>query len=455
MARRRTSKDVILSLVADDDQVLIDMSAMELAAEEIKADIGRRSIEQMVAMLPPENTRPKSCPRCGQNARLRAAAREREVRTLSGVVRVVRNYHYCEACKHGFYPRDRMLGLPEDGELTAEMEKRVVDFALNDTDASAAKRFSMHYGQSVSSNLMRRASERVGTRLEACAPNALAQAFTPEPARPAKVLTVATDGGHLSVRGRGAWRECKLAVVVRDDHHAVGSASERGQISQARYTGVLGDQTEFRVLVAAELKAARAARVGQVVWLGDGAPGNWTLASSLCPEATQILDWFHAIENAMRPVSTVLDEGDVALRTLWKRRIEELLATEKIGVLVGELMDCLDVVTRRDQTCAINDVIRYIRNNERRMQYATFRAKGFAIGSGVVESAHKHVIQIRMKRAGQHWGLPRGRRMVRLRAAYQTAGHDRWHDALTRVYRERRLTAPKPQAPARRRASNY
>jgi len=384
---------------------------------------------------------------------LRAAARERDVRTLSGFVRVVRNDHYCEACKHGFYPRDWMLGLPEEGELTEEMEKRVVDFALNDTDVNAAKRFSMHYGQRVSSNLMRRASERVGARLEACAPQALALAFTPERTRATKVLTIATDGAHLSVRGKGAWRETKLAVVYRDDHHVKPDGKTRGQISQARYTGVLGEQSEFRALVDAELRAARADRVENVVWLGDGAHGNWTLANSLCPKATQILDWYHAVENAMRPATTVFDETDTALRSLWKARIETLLATEQIATLVGELMDCLDVVTRREQVTALNDLIRYVRNNERRMHYATYRAKGFAIGSGVVESAHKHVIQIRMKRAGQHWGLPRGRRMVRLRAAYQTAGHERWHDALMQVYRARRPLVARPEQ--RRRASNY
>jgi hypothetical protein len=35
-------------------------------------------------------------------------------------------------CQHGFYPVDRLLDLPEEGELTSEMEKRVLDFAVND-----------------------------------------------------------------------------------------------------------------------------------------------------------------------------------------------------------------------------------------------------------------------------------------------------------------------------------
>jgi hypothetical protein len=73
------------------------------------------------------------------------------------------------------------------------------------------------------------------------------------------------------------------------------------------------------------------------------------------------------------------------------------------------------------------------------------------IGSGIVESAHKHVLQVRMKQAGQRWSILRGRRMVQLRAAYRTAGPRRFHRAIRDALRapaapERR---PLPNAPRR------
>ena len=52
------------------------------------------------------------------------------------------------------------------------------------------------------------------------------------------------------------------------------------------------------------------------------------------------------------------------------------------------------------------------------------------MGSGIVESAHRHVLQVRMKRAGQRWGIQRARRMVRLRAVYLTAGAHHFHRAI-------------------------
>ncbi|HEY4884312.1 MAG TPA: hypothetical protein VII08_11830, partial [Myxococcales bacterium] len=46
---------------------------------------------------------------------------------------------------------------------------------------------------------------------------------------------------------------------------------------------------------------------------------------------------------------------------------------------------------------------------------------------------HRHVLQTRMKRAGQRWSLRNARRMARLRAAYRTAGALGFYDAIRRT----------------------
>jgi hypothetical protein len=69
------------------------------------------------------------------------------------------------------------------------------------------------------------------------------------------------------------------------------------------------------------------------------------------------------------------------------------------------------------------------------MNYRLLREEGLPIGSGAVESAHRHVPQTRMKRAGQRRALRNARRMVRLRAAYRTAGALGFYDAIRRTRR--------------------
>ncbi len=64
------------------------------------------------------------------------------------------------------------------------------------------------------------------------------------------------------------------------------------------------------------------------------------------------------------------------------------------------------------------------------MDYPTHRAAGRVIGSGIVESSHRHVLQTRMKKAGQHWSLDGAEKMARLRAVYRTVGPKRFYHRL-------------------------
>ena len=124
---------------------------------------------------------------------------------------------------------------------------------------------------------------------------------------------------------------------------------------------------------------------------------------------------------------------------LWQRQAETLLADGDPEAVITELMQCVPEVEKRrrdkvDALKALDDLVRYYRTNAHRMKYRLFRESGFPIGSGTVESAHRHVLQTRMKRAGQHWALTNARRMARLRAAYRTGGALRFYSAIRRAH---------------------
>ena len=52
----------------------------------------------------------------------------------------------------------------------------------------------------------------------------------------------------------------------------------------------------------------------------------------------------------------------------------------------------------------------YVTRNQSRMRYPEFRAQGLCVSSGVVEAGCKVAIGTRLKRAGMHWTVDRGRR---------------------------------------------
>jgi hypothetical protein len=221
-----------------------------------------------------------------------------------------------------------------------------------------------------------------------------------------------------------------------------------------RYVAVLGNQEEFRAALKAALDAERADDVMRIIWLGDGARENWTLAKELCPFAIQILDFIHAVQNAMVCGKALLGENDPCL-PLWETRIRRLIDSDSPDAAIRELMDCtLDASD--EQLAAIDQLVGYYRANAKRMRYREFRAAGLPIGSGIVESAHKHVLQARMKQAGQRWSVLRGRRMVELRALYRTAGPRRFHWAIREALKlpEARDHRQLPSGPRRRKQSS-
>lgn len=60
---------------------------------------------------------------------------------------------------------------------------------------------------------------------------------------------------------------------------------------------------------------------------------------------------------------------------------------------------------RQEAVKLIDKSLHYLRERQEMMRYAHFQAQGYPIGSGSVESAHKLVVQSRMKQAGMRWEL--------------------------------------------------
>lgn len=432
---------------------------MEQSVERFKYGAGGLPLREMVERLKPETGRPKACPKCGKSAPVKAKERHRTVKTLSGPLELVRNYHYCEACQHGFYPRDALLGLPAEGELSPELEKRVTDMALNDPYGQVAQRWTVHYPFGISDNLARGAIQRVGVLAEQSEPVYVQEELKPRPEKPARVLYALSDGGMLPVRGGDGWKEAKMGVLFREDSRAASGERSRGIIAESRYVTSMEGQEAFSKEMAAALHAERWKAAKLVVWLGDGAISNWSLAQKTAPGSLEILDWMHAVEHGMALGKAALGD-DSPLLPLWKERIEHLLFEGDNDALIRELMDCLDAqddagewLLPKDAIDALDDEVRYFRNNAKRMRYRLFREAGLLIGSGPVESAHRHVLQIRMKRAGQHWEPVKANRMARLRAAYRT-NPTGFYEAIRRAHWRTRNEPLKRRANTRRYASN-
>ena len=211
--------------------------------------------------------------------------------------------------------------------------------------------------------------------------------------------------------GRARTREVKLAVFFTQDELDEDGYPVRDRDSTSIIT-TFGPAAEFGKLVRAEGIRRGAGHVRQLTVIGDGAPWIWGIAGAKFPEATQIVDLYHArehIHSLTRAVECML--GD---------RRQEWLAKRLDDLDYGDIEGIERAVREFPFTGARKDEVDrelgYFLNNAPRMRYHWFRQRGLFVGSGVVEASCKSTIGLRLKQSGMRWRLPGADAIITLRA---------------------------------------
>ena len=144
----------------------------------------------------------------------------------------------------------------------------------------------------------------------------------------------------------------------------------------------------LKTMLAAELAAALAKRSSlKVVKIADG---------------VEVLDFFHASEHLHAAVAAVYGDGTRETQYRYET-LRETLRDDEDGVAkVIRALDHLRTKSPRSQVVA--RCAAYFRRHRRRMNYASVKAQGLMIGSGVVEAACKTLVAQRLKLSGMRWG---------------------------------------------------
>ena len=239
--------------------------------------------------------------------------RDKVIDTVLGPVTLRRAWYHGAECKHGFAPRDAELGV-EGTSLSPGLAAMNDIAAAADPFAKAAGLLEDLAGVSLTVKRVERAAEASGAAQSAAVRERSAaiagRKLVPLPPSPlADMLYGTIDGTGVTMTaketagregkgedGRARTREVKLAVFftqddINDDGYPVrdpGSAS---------YIATFEPASVFGGLVKAEGIRRGADHVRQLTILGDGAAWIWGIAADKFPEATQIVDLFHAREH--------------------------------------------------------------------------------------------------------------------------------------------------------------
>jgi hypothetical protein len=353
--------------------------------------------------------------------------RDKVIDTVLGPVVLARAWYHCVKCGHGLAPRDAELGA-----AGTSMSPGLA--AMNDLAATAgpfagaARQLEELAGVRLTAKRVERAAEASGGAVaEAGRERArliAARRLVPLPPAPLPdKLYAVIDGTGVPMTsketagrqgkgedGRARTREVKLAVFFAQDKLDADGYPVRDRDSTS-VIATFEPAATFADLVKAEGIRRGADHVRQFTVLGDGAAWIWGIATAKFPEATQVVDLFHAREHlhdlARKLEFMLLDRKDEWLAA----RLEDLDYGHIDGITAATRKYPLTGI-RKDE---IDTALGYFENNAPRMRYHWFRQCGLFVGSGVVEASCKAVVGQRLKQSGMHWTVNGADAIIALR----------------------------------------
>lgn len=219
---------------------------------------------------------------------------------------------------------------------------------------------------------------------------------------------VMVDGSMILTREDG-WKEIKLGRIFQKNSCIQINANRR-MIETSQYVSHLGNHQDFARKMECYLDS-----IQEKIVIADGAKWIWNWVESTYPEAIQILDFFHAKEHLFNFAH--LQFSDEVEKKLWTEEQTLLLLNDEVAqVIINLKMIKSNKKTRK----TLKQLICYYQAHQDRMKYKTFREKNLLIGSGPIKSAHRNVIQQRLKLSGQRWTIKGAQQVANLRVMHKS-----------------------------------
>jgi hypothetical protein len=226
-------------------------------------------------------------------------------------------------------------------------------------------------------------------------------------------------------RGKTAWHEVTGGVLARLGRHRTRTGQVVVRLQQRRLVAGFGDIDALQRRLWLEALRQGILHASQVVWLSDGARGLWRLFEErFTAYARGLLDFYHAAQQLWKRAAAWLDGRTTQARRWFGWARHRLRQGNPDGGL-ADLADALDVegllATARD---TIRTVYASLERHREPIDYAKSKELGLPLGSGMVESACKWLIQQRFKGVGMRGSEDGFNHLLPLRLAWVNGRFD-------------------------------
>lgn len=254
-----------------------------------------------------------------------------------------------------------------------------------------------------------------------------------DPTRMELPLVIAVDGVSVPFRaqagtpkGKIRFQQVKIALLARLRCVPTRSAQTRTRLEQRRVVAVLGNLSALQSRLQLEALRQGVTTAPQVVWISDGARGFWRLFEQhFAGVAIGILDFYHAAQHLWEAAEAYGNTLPTRTPQQWFERLRHQLRHGYVHRIVQELGRLLKYPsTPASAKPTLKRVRQYLSTHLAHLQYRQFKKQGLPIGSGMVESACKWLIEQRFKGTGMRWSEAGFNHLLHLRLAWVNGRFD-------------------------------
>jgi hypothetical protein len=429
-------------------QVMLDaienaptLSLLVITAWQLARVLAVKLVEETLARRAQAATEWGKCERCGQRLQSKGF-KSRQIKSVIGVIHWQRRLGRCpNKCAIGqAAPLDEALGISAHQKSDSCLQRVACLVAIFVPFETAALLVQQLTGITISSQAVwqwvQAAGQRMMEQLEAELADLAAgtepegEAMSAEIA--AQALLMGADGVMVPFRpqaktakGPTKWREVKVAILARLGHLRTREGKLSPRLQRHRVAAVLGDIDDLSERMWLEALKQGVKTAPRVVWLSDGARGFWRLFEERFQDyATGVLDFYHAAQNLWSGIKVWLDGRTKQCQT-WFTEARHRLRHDQADAVLADIKAALELEGLPDSAeQALTKLYNYLHKHRDHIQYEKLKEMGLPIGSGLVESTCKWLIQQRFKGVGMRWSEAGFNHLLHLRLSWVNGRFD-------------------------------
>lgn len=296
--------------------------------------------------------------------------------------------------KNYLRPLPERLGVSPRGK-SRRLQRTLTDFGCEHSFARAVQSLQEHYGFTLGASAIRKATLAHAARAKEQLEQEYEQPFRIFPAIKEEHVIAEVDGTMICTVEPGprkgkrprAWKEMRLVAA-----QAKGSAT-------TVYGATFGSVTETGRRWGHCAKQAGWGSNSRIHVVGDGA--EWIRLQSqeiFGKQGHFLCDFFHVSEYLAAAAPLCARQPD-----RWRRTQQKRLRRGATAKVIETLAEHLEPVDVSDENAPVRSGHRYLSNRVDCLDYPEADRLGLPIGSGMIESGHRHVLHSRLKKAGTAW----------------------------------------------------